>query len=208
MLLFINLKKSRHYWFTVYGGFYGEKMFLFSFLVLPVLLVWFCFYKKNSKLLPSILFGMICAVVLSLFLVLFTFSHRIIPYDFRENLTYLLLNQTVLPLLIPYFLFVVFSRDNWEYKIENFLPLELSFFAVYLPFIILTTAEGLYSGFSLFIKPILFLVMILVCAFSVKQIYKSIISKKVIPIILFTVVFVIFMIIPSIVEALIIVYPF
>ena len=208
MLLFINLKKSRHYWFTVYGGFYGEKMFLFSFLVLPVLLVWFCFYKKNSKLLPSILFGMLCAVVLSLFLVLFTFSHRIIPYDFRENLTYLLLNQTVLPLLIPYFLFVVFSRDNWEYKIENFLPLELSFFAVYLPFIILTTAEGLYSGFSLFIKPILFLVMILVCAFSVKQIYKSIISKKVIPIILFTVVFVIFMIIPSIVEALIIVYPF
>ena len=182
-------------------------MFLFSFLVLPVLLVWFCFYKKNSKLLPSILFGMLCAVVLSLFLVLFTFSHRIIPYDFRENLTYLLLNQTVLPLLIPYFLFVVFLRDNWEYKIENFLPLELSFFAVYLPFIILTTAEGLYSGFSLFIKPILFLVMILVCAFSVKQIYKSIISKKVIPIILFTVVFVIFMIIPSIVEALVFVCP-
>lgn len=182
-------------------------MFLFSFLVLPVLLVWFCFYKKNSKLLPSILFGMICAVVLSLFLVLFTFSHRIVPYDFRENLTYLLLNQTVLPLLIPYFLFVVFSRDNWEYKIENFLPLELSFFAVYLPFIILTTAEGLYSGFLLFIKPVLYVMMIFACSFSVKLLYKSIVLKKIIQIIIYAIVFIIFMILPSIVEALVFVCP-
>ena len=182
-------------------------MFLFAFLILPIFLAWYCFYKKNSKILPSILIGIVCAVVLCLILALFTFSHRIVPYDFPKNLTHLLLTQTVLPLLVPYLLFVIFSKDNLEYKMESFLPLSLSFFAVYLPFIILTTAEGLYSGFSLFIKPILFLMMILVCAFSVKQINKSIISKKVIPVILFTFVFVIFMIIPSIVEALIIVYP-
>ena len=131
-------------------------MFLFAFLILPIFLAWYCFYKKNSKILPSILIGIVCAVVLCLILALFTFSHRIVPYDFPKNLTHLLLTQTVLPLLVPYLLFVIFSKDNLEYKMESFLPLSLSFFAVYLPFIILTTAEGLYSGFSLFIKPILF----------------------------------------------------
>lgn len=182
-------------------------MFLFSFLILPVFFVWYCFYKKNSKIVPAILIGIVCAVLLCLFLALFTFSHRIVPYSFSQNLTHLLLTQTVLPLLLPYLLFLLFSKDTLEYKTESFLPLSLSFFEIYLPFIIITTSEGLYSGFSLFIKPVLFLIMILVCSFSVKQIYKSIISKKVIQIIIFTVVFVMFMMIPSFIEALIIVYP-
>ena len=182
-------------------------MFLFSFLILPIFLGWYCFYKKNSRIVPAILIGIICAVVLCLFLVLFSFSHRIVTFDFSKNLIHLLLTQTVLPLLVPYLLFILFSKDTFEYKIESFLPLCLSFFIIYLPFIILTTEEGLYSGFSLFIKPVLFLIMILTCSFSVKQVYKSIVSKKVIPAIIFIVVFVVLMIIPSVIEALLIVYP-
>ena len=177
-------------------------MFLFSFLILPVFLAWYCFYKKNSKIVPTILIGTVCAVLLCLFLALFTFSHRIIPYSYSKNLIHLLLTQTVLPLLLPYILFLIISKDDWKYKTESFLPFNLSFYAVYLPFIILTTSEGLYSGFSLFIKPVLFLIMIMVCSFSLKKIYESIASKKIIRVIILIIFFVIAMILPSVMEAL------
>ena len=65
-------------------------MLLFSFLLLPLLITWFCFYYKNRKVSSVIVFGAFAAILVCGFRAFFTFSHRVIPYDFTEIFIYFL----------------------------------------------------------------------------------------------------------------------
>lgn len=177
-------------------------MILFAFLILPVFLVWFCFYLKTTRIVPAILFGAVEAVLLCLFLTLFVFSHRIIPFSFFKNLVHLSLTQTVLPVIISFLFYVLISKDSRQIKTEAFLPLETTFFSVYLPYTILITSRENYSGFLLFFKPVLFLIMILLCAFSLKKIFENFVSKKTFAAILFIFVFIVALFIPPVAETI------
>jgi hypothetical protein len=52
------------------------------FLLLPLILLAWCFYKKDLHLLPVIFTGMLAAVFVCGFKAFFLYSHRIIPYSF------------------------------------------------------------------------------------------------------------------------------
>lgn len=177
-------------------------IFLFAFLLLPIFLAWFCFYLKKTRITPPILFGAAEATLTCLFLALFVFSHRIIPFDFFDNLLYLSLTQTVFPAIISFSLYAALSKDDWSIKAEAFLPLETAFFSLFLPYSILTTSNGLYSGFSLFFKPVLFLIMILACAFSVQKIFSNFVAKKFPAAILFIFVFAAALFVPPVAETI------
>ena len=177
-------------------------MLLFSFLLLPLLITWFCFYYKNRKVSSVIVFGAFAAILVCGFRAFFTFSHRIIPYDFTENFIYLLVRQALLPSVLLYLLFFLISKDDFKFKTEMFLPLEWSFYSIYLPYVIISSADGLYSWFDLFFKPALFAAMILQCGILVKYFYFDLKAKKIFAGIIFALIGMIYICLPAIFESL------
>ena len=153
-------------------------MYLFMFLLLPLILAAWYFYKKDTRLIPVILTGLMGAVLVCGFKAFFLYSHRVIPYSFTGNVVYLLVRQTLLPVILAYGIFFAWSKDDISYKVEAFFPLLISFYMLYLPYTIISTCEGLYSAFQLFIKPVLFVVMIFSLGLSARHIEKTVINKK------------------------------
>lgn len=171
------------------------------FLLIPAVLAGYCMLFRNRKIIPALFIGLMSGILLCVFKTFFLYAHRIIPYSLSSNIVYLLIRQTLLPVLIVYAIFLVFSRDTLEYRGEALCPLLLSFYLVYLPYSIVTTSEGLYSGFAIFIKPILFAFMILTVSFCAKKIFKAIEEKKYIFMILFILLALVYLILPAVIES-------
>ena len=153
-------------------------MFIFSFMFLPLLITSFCLYYKSQKVVPVITIGLVSAILVSAFQAFFTFAHRVIHYSFSGNYVYLLFRQALLPVVILFLIFFFVSKDTLQFKIEMFLPLELSFYAIFLPYTIITTSEGLFSWYALFFKPVLFGSMLIFSAIAINYAYKFISAKK------------------------------
>ena len=153
-------------------------MYLFMFLLLPLVLAAWGFYKKDAHLAPVIFTGAVAAVLVCGFKAFFLYSHRIIPYSFESKVLYLLIRQTLLPVVLLYGIFFAWSKDKISYKVEAFFPLLISFYMLYLPYTIISTSEGLYTTFPLFVKPVLFVVMIFSIGLSAKHVEKNIRNRK------------------------------
>ncbi len=177
-------------------------MYLFMFLLLPLVLAVWCFYKKDSHLIPVIFIGAVVAVLVCGFKAFFLYSHRIIPYSFQSNVMYLLIRQTLLPVILVYGLFFVWSKDKVSYKVEAFFPLLISFYMLYLPYTIISTSEGIYTTFSLLVKPVLFVVMIFSLALSAKHIEQTVINKKIVFTAIWILISIVSVIVPSLIEGM------
>ena len=177
-------------------------MFVFSFVFLPLLLASFCFFYKSHKIVPVIAIGIFTGIIVCACQSFFTFAHRVIPYNFIDNYLYLLFRQTILPLFILYLVFFLVSKDELQFKIDSFLPLNLSYYSIYLPYIIITTSEGLYSWFALFVKPVLFGAMLVQTAISVWYFYKLLKNNKIVFSILRTIISLIYICLPAMSESL------
>ncbi len=153
-------------------------MYLFMLLLLPLILAAWIFYKKNPHMIPVIFTGLITAVLVCGFRAFFLYAHRVIPFSFGLNMWYLLLRQTLLPIIALYGIFFAVSKDTISYKVEALFPLLISFYILYLPYTILSTSEKVITTFPLFIKPVLFTVMIFSLGLSAKHIEKTIRAKK------------------------------
>ena len=153
-------------------------MYLFMLLLLPLILAAWIFYKREPHQIPVIFTGLISAVLVCGFRAFFLYSHRIIPLSFESNMLYLLIRQTLLPIMVLYGVFFAVSRDTISYKVEALFPLLISFYMLYLPYTILSGADHIITTFLLFVKPVLFTVMIFSLGLSVKHIEKNINAKK------------------------------
>lgn len=172
------------------------------FLLLPLILAALCFYKKDTRMIPVIFIGLIAGVLVCGFKAFFLYSHRIIPYSFSENVVFLLIRQTLLPVALVYGLFCLWSRDTFEFKAESFCPLLLSFYALYLPYTIISTADHIYTSFSLLIKPCLFCAMILILAMLMGKLQISVAKKKNGFAVLWGILFLAAVVVPSFIEGM------
>ena len=68
-------------------------------LLLPLILAAWIFYKKNPHMIPVIFTGLITAVLVCGFRAFFLYAHRVIPFSFGLNMWYLLLRQTLHPII-------------------------------------------------------------------------------------------------------------
>lgn len=177
-------------------------MYLFMFLLLPLILAAWCFYKKDSHLIPVILTGAVAAVLVCGFKAFFLYSHRIIPYSFESNVIYLLVRQTLLPVILVYGIFFAWSKDEISYKVEAFFPLLISFYMLYLPYTIISTSEGLYTTFPIIVKPVLFVVMIFSLALSAKHIEKTVKNRKIVFAVIWGVIGIVSVLVPSLLEGM------
>lgn len=177
-------------------------MLLFSFMVIPLLLTCFCMYYKNKDIVPVVVMGLVAGILVCAFKTFFLFSHRVVPYSLSENYVYLFFRQAFIPVILLYAIFFIFSKDSLDYKINAYFPLELSFFTVFLPYLTVSSSEGLYSTYSLFVKPFVFAGMIIMTAIMVRWAYKTFTLKK----IYFTVIFVLlalgYIMLPALFEAM------
>lgn len=172
------------------------------FLLLPLILAAWCFYKKDSHLIPVIFTGLISAVLVCGFRAFFLYSHRVIPYSFELNMWYLLLRQTLLPVLVLYGVFFLISRDSISYKVEALFPLLISFYLIYLPYTIISAADHIITSFPLFIKPTLFAVMIFSLGLSAKHIEKTIKAKKFVFTAIWILISLVSIVLPSVLETM------
>ena len=181
-------------------------MLLFLFIVLPLALVVYYLFNKESnqesKFFCPMLVGVLCAVLLCAFKVFFTYSHRLIPVSFSENFAYYLLNQSCAPLCGVSLIYFLITKDSLENKINSFFPLISAFYAVYLPYLVVSGTTSVYSGYAIFMKPLVFLAMIVQCALSLRCIFASVKSKNVVFAAINIVLIVAYLIIPAIIEAL------
>ena len=177
-------------------------MYLFMFLLFPLLLAAWCFYKRDAHLIPAIVTGLVTAVLVCGFKAFFLYSHRIIPFSFESNVVYLLIRQTLLPVILVYGLFFLWSKDKISYKVDSLFPLLVSFYMLYLPYTIVSTAENVFTTFPLFIKPVLFAVMLFSIALGAKHIEKTLVNKKYFFTALWIIISIVNIIAPSLLEGM------
>ena len=177
-------------------------MMLFTFFALMLLLVAECLYIRKKTLIPVVFCGAFLAALVCAFRTFFIFAHRVVPYSFAENFGFFFVRQILLPILILYGLFFLLSRDSIEFKVEMFLPLMTAFYMLYLPYTIVSSAEGLYSAFGLFVKPVMFIAMLLQLTVCVNGIKRSVENKKIVFTVLYALCLIVYLIIPAMVEAM------
>lgn len=171
-------------------------------LLLPLILAAWCFYKRDAHLAPVIFMGLVTAVLVCGFRAFFLYSHRVIPFSFENNMWYLLLRQTLLPVVLLYGLFFLISKDTVSYKVEALFPLLISFYLLYLPYTILSGADHIFTTFPLFIKPVLFTVMIFSLGLGAKHIEKTIRGKKYVFTAIWIIISLVSLVVPSVLETM------
>ena len=172
------------------------------FLLLPLILAAWIFYKRDPHMIPVIFTGLISAVLVCGFRAFFLYSHRVIPLSFELNMWYLLLRQTLLPVVVLYGVFFLISRDTISYKIEALFPLLISFYLLYLPYTILSSSEHILTTFPLFVKPVLFTVMIFSLGLGAKHFEKNLSAKKNVFAVVWVIISLVSIVVPSVLETM------
>ena len=177
-------------------------MLLFLFLLLPCAFTAYAFYSKDKKIILPSLAGFFISIIVCACRYFFSYEHRLIYSSFAENFIYFLLKQNLLPLVIVSVLLALITRDTWEFKIKAFFPVMCAFFAVYLPYCVVTASEYYYQGYDLFLKPFIYLAMIVQVSVSLICLYQSIVNKKIPFAILHALLILLYLVYPAISDAL------
>lgn len=170
-------------------------MLLFLLSLMPLAFCFYWFYKKDRQIIIPALIGILFAVIVCAFKSFFTFSHRIIPYSFGQNFLFVLSRDVLYPLIF-YGLFFAISRDSVEYKIKSFFSLICPFEMIYMPYCVISATESVvYSGYDIFIYPLIVLASLIEIALNVNYLYQGFTKKNYkiiflnIPLLLFYLVF-------------------
>ncbi|NLM01488.1 MAG: hypothetical protein GX220_08570 [Treponema sp.] len=140
-------------------------MWIFLLTILPLIFTLHLtsdfFGKKLTKdsifiYLSAALVGLTYIIInaLSVFPKFEPFAH------FGKNFVHFFLFESFLPLLGCLLIFIIFSKNEIEYCLENLFVFFAGFLTFFLPYNILTNTNTL-TFFLLFVKPILFVIMII-----------------------------------------------
>lgn len=177
-------------------------MLLFLLLFMPCVLALYCVVSKNKKVAPVIFIGLMVALIYCAIRVIGTFSHRIIPDSFAINYFYYLIRFTLIPVITIYALYVLLTRDTWELKISMFFPLIGTFYAVFIPYKVVAFTQSVYSGYDLFLRPMIYMAMVGGVAICLFFAFKYIVLEKIPFAIISILVIIIYLLLPAFFDAL------
>ena len=139
-------------------------MKLFLLLLFPLsFAIWICSKKgPRAPFYFNAFLGVLLAAIFCAYKYFFSPYYFLTPDSFFRNFIHIFLEEILLPLsvLTAAFLFI-YKKDKIASRVQNIFPFYMGFYAVYMPFRVLG-AEPPYSAFALFVKPAMFLFMILV----------------------------------------------
>ena len=177
-------------------------MLLFLILLLPAAFFTYAFTIKDCSIILPAFAGLVTAAFVCACRYFFSYEHRLIYFSFGQNFAYYLVKQNLLPLVVVSAVYALISRDTMEFKFKNFFPLLCPFFAVYLPYCVITASEVYYQAYDLFLKPVIYLAMLGQIAMSLLALYNGITQRKVAPIVINCLVILLYAIYPAVSDAL------
>lgn len=147
------------------------------FVLIPAVLIYASLKAENKIINLLIVIGGVCGVLVSAITAVFSYMHRIPEYNFFSNFVYYVLRIYGLPMVLLFLVHIVCTKDDRLVRIKAFFPLVASFYAIYMPYIIVSSGNSAYAFFSLFIKPVLVLSMIFLCSRLVFNMYDGFAKK-------------------------------
>lgn len=176
--------------------------FLFACIPLIVLLVCCSSGKHNWKsFIPPVAIGGLVALVFYLSRKFVFFNRYTWTTDLASAVVHITVYDVIIPFVICMAVFCIFDRSKLVYKAESIAPLMLTFFAVMVPYNIISGDDGIAS-FMIFGKPLLYAGMpILVSVFATLG-AEFVEKKQLVPGILFFVLGLPWLVVPAIVETL------
>lgn len=147
-------------------------------LLFPAVLGFYWVRTSETKIRTLIFTGFLTGVIIDIFIALFSYLHRIPEYNYISNLLYFFLKDYFLPSAVLYLVYFFIVKEDLEFRIKSFFPLVASFFAVYMPYVTIVTDESLFSVFSLFFKPAIYLSYVIYLSFFIFKLYKFLINRK------------------------------
>ncbi|WP_276781063.1 hypothetical protein [Treponema succinifaciens] len=154
---------------------------MYSFLILsiPATVIFYCCihteYSFKSFFGP-IAIGLTAGIISAIFKEYFIFSAYVATSGFFEHFLHIL-KTTFFPPVILFAFWDLFSKDGTRYKTTSAFPLLASFYAIFLPYISISSPEK-HSFFFLFENPILFICTAFFSQAFYLKIKLSIESKK------------------------------
>ena len=137
---------------------------MFLLLLFPLsFAIWICSKKESwAPYFFNAFLGLFLAAVFCSYKYFFSPYYFLTPDSFFRNFIHIFLEQILLPLsvLTAAFLFI-YKKDKLAVRLQNIFPFYMGFYAVYTPFRVLG-GQPPYPAFALFVKPAMFLLMILV----------------------------------------------
>ena len=127
-----------------------------------------------------IFIGLILGVIYALVDFFTAFAYRNPTYNIGTNFTYYFLSTTLMPVIISAVILFLLSKDNWQFKFQNFTPLILGFFVLFLPYETISKNDT-FDFFLLFIVPILYTTMIILMDYNfefIQAIYEKSVKAK------------------------------
>ncbi len=174
-------------------------MYLFLFFALPLFYYIFAALKsslvqkdeienideaqtKKAKFSKAfmIFIGLILGVIYALVDFFTAFAYRNPTYNISTNFTYYFLSTTFMPVIICAVILFLLSKDNWQFKFQNFTPLILGFFVLFLPYETISKNDT-FDFFLLFIVPVLYTTMIILMDYNfefIQAIYEKSVKAK------------------------------
>ena len=148
-------------------------MFLFLIILLPSALAYYLISADDKAVIPVALTGVLSSALFCALKAFFSFMYRIPSASFLPNYAYVLFGQILVPSAVVYLLFFFLSKDDLSFRVKSYFPLLCSFFAVYLPYHVIAGSASSYSVFELFLKPVLYLMMLESSALCVRFVFRS-----------------------------------
>ena len=177
-------------------------MLLFLLLLLPSALFKYFYLIKEKKFILQISAGFVTAMIVCACRFFFSYEHRLVYYAFAENFFYYFVKQNFIPLVVVAAVYALVSKDSLRYKISSFFPLMCSFFAVYLPYCVITASEYYYQGYDIFLKPIIYLAMLVQLSRSLNALYNAVTNRKGFMIFIHSVLILFYAVYPAVSDAL------
>lgn len=177
-------------------------MLLFLLLLMPLTLILFLYKKPLRTVYPLIFIGFASAVILCGFKGFFMFSHRIVYYSFWRTFLSLFLTQTFLPIVIIYGLFFAVSHDELSFKTDAFVPLIFTFYAVFLPFTVISETESVFSGYEILLKPAIYGSMLVLMGFLTSSLFNAFFANNIKKTVILSLIALVFMAGPALIESL------
>ncbi len=177
-------------------------MYIFLLIAFPAFIFgWFLSEEKNERLSygPLLVLGLLAAGFVCVIKSFFIFTSHLWTDSFIEGSWYLYYSEILLPCIIMFGLYLIFSKDPLDYKANAFIPLLGAFYTVFLPYKVLQLSEA-ESLYTLFVKPVLYISMVIYISTFLKKIFKAKNDKSTIRIIANSAMILIFSIVPALLE--------
>lgn len=142
-------------------------------ILIPSVLVFYCIKSRDKAVVAVASAGAFAGFAVCVFLALFASLHRIPEYSFSSNFAHYALKEYILPLAVIYAVFFLVTKDEFSFKTKSFFPLSAGFLSFFMPYIIIVSNDSVFSFYELFMKPSLWLSMIIIASGIVPRLFKA-----------------------------------